>query len=85
MISGIEYLGKIWIYHRDLEPENLLIDSKKVLKIADFCLSNIYKKNELLSTPCGSPNYAALEMLSGNKYNGLNADIWSYGIILYTM
>ena len=85
LISGIEYLGKIGIAHRDLKPENLLIDSKKVLKIADFGLSNIYKKNELLSTPCGSPSYAAPEMLSGNKYNGLNADIWSCGIILYTM
>ena len=85
LISGIEYLGKIRVAHRDLKPENLLIDSKNNLKIADFGLSNIYKNNELLSTDCGSPCYAAPEMLSGEKYFGLSADIWSSGIILYTM
>ena len=85
LISGIEYLGKLGIAHRDLKPENLLINSKKELKIADFGLSNTYKKNQLLSTPCGSPSYAAPEMLSGQNYFGLAADIWSCGIILYTM
>ena len=85
LISGIEYLGKIRVAHRDLKPENLLIDSKNNLKIADFGLSNIYKHNELLSTACGSPCYAAPEMLAGDKYFGLSVDIWSSGIILYTM
>ena len=85
LISGIEYLGKLGIAHRDLKPENLLINSKKELKIADFGLSNTYKKNQLLSTPCGSPSYAAPEMLSGENYFGLAADIWSCGIILFTM
>ena len=85
LISGIEYLGKIRVAHRDLKPENLLIDSRNNLKIADFGLSNIYRNNELLSTACGSPCYAAPEMLSGEKYYGLSADIWSCGIILYTM
>ena len=85
LISGIEYLGKIRVAHRDLKPENLLIDSKNNLKIADFGLSNMYKNNELLSTACGSPCYAAPEMLAGEKYFGLSADIWSSGIILYTM
>ena len=85
LISGIEYLGKIRVAHRDLKPENLLINSKNILKIADFGLSNMYKNNELLSTDCGSPCYASPEMLSGEKYLGLNSDIWSSGIILYTM
>ena len=85
LISGIEYLGKLKIAHRDLKPENLLLDKKKNIKLVDFGLSNIYKNNELLSTACGSPSYAAPEMLSGNKYNGLNVDIWSSGIVLYAM
>ena len=85
LISGIEYLGKIHVAHRDLKPENLLIDSKNNLKIADFGLSNMYKSNELLSTACGSPCYASPEMLKGEKYFGLSSDIWSSGIILYTM
>ena len=85
LISGIEYLGKVRVAHRDLKPENLLIDSRNTLKIADFGLSNMYKNNELLSTACGSPCYAAPEMIAGEKYYGLSADIWSSGIILYTM
>ena len=85
LISGIEYLGKLKIAHRDLKPENLLLDKKKNIKLVDFGLSNIYKNTELLSTACGSPSYAAPEMLSGVKYNGLNVDIWSSGIVLYAM
>ena len=85
LISCIEYLGKMKITHRDLKPENLLLDKKKNIKLVDFGLSNIYKNNELLTTPCGSPSYAAPEMLKGEKYNGLNVDIWSSGIVLYAM
>lgn len=46
LISGIEYLHKLFIVHRDLKPENLLLDFKKNIKIIDFGLSNTYKKNE---------------------------------------
>jgi len=85
ILSGIEYLHKLRIVHRDLKPENLLLDHKKDLKIVDFGLSNLYAKGELLKTPCGSPCYAAPEMIAGKKYQGLNVDIWSSGIILYAM
>ena len=85
IISGVEYLGKIRVVHRDLKPENLLLDNKKNLKIVDFGLSNIYPNNELLKTACGSPCYAAPEMINGELYKGLGADIWSSGIVLYAM
>ena len=85
IISGIEYLGKIKVVHRDIKPENLLLDNKKKIKIVDFGLSNIYPNNELLKTACGSPCYAAPEMINGELYKGLNADIWSSGIVLYAM
>ena len=85
IISGIEYLHKLKIVHRDLKPENLLLDSKKNIRIVDFGLSNMYPNNELLSTACGSPCYAAPEMINGEKYNGLLVDIWSSGIVLYAM
>jgi 5'-AMP-activated protein kinase catalytic alpha subunit len=85
IISGIEYLYKTMVAHRDLKPENLLLDSKKNIKIVDFGLSNTYKENGLLSTACGSPCYAAPEMLSGKKYRGVDIDIWSSGIVLYAM
>ena len=73
------------IVHRDLKPENLLLDKEKNIKIVDFGLSNIYKPNELLKTACGSPCYAAPEMIAGKKYVGLRVDLWSCGVILYAM
>lgn len=85
LIDGIEYIHKLNIVHRDLKPENLLLDLKKDIKIVDFGLSNLYKENELLSTACGSPCYAAPEMIAGNKYKGLNVDIWSSGVILFAL
>ena len=85
ILSGIEYLHKLRVVHRDLKPENLLLDSKKDLKIADFGLSNLYPNNELLKTACGSPCYAAPEMINGKEYKGHLVDIWSSGIILFAM
>ena len=85
IISGIEYLGKIRVVHRDLKPENLLLDEHKNIKIVDFGLSNIYPNNELLRTACGSPCYAAPEMINGEPYIGLRVDIWSSGIVLFAM
>jgi 5'-AMP-activated protein kinase catalytic alpha subunit len=71
--------------HRDLKPENLLLDGEKYVKIVDFGLSNTYKKGETLKTACGSPCYAAPEMIAGKRYIGLNVDIWSTGVILFAM
>ena len=88
IISGIEYLHKNSIVHRDIKPENLIIDIKtKDLKIVDFGLSNIFntEKTKLLSSSCGSPSYAAPEMLQGKSYKPQPVDIWSSGIVLYAM
>jgi len=69
-----------------LKPENLLLDFDKTLKIVDFGLSNLYEPPEgLLKTACGSPCYAAPEMIAGKKYQGLKTDIWSSGVVLYAM
>ena len=85
IISGVEYLHKLGICHRDLKPENLLMDDYNNIKIVDFGLSNTYQTGETLKTACGSPCYAAPEMVAGKKYEGLPADIWSCGVILYAM
>lgn len=71
--------------HRDLKPENLLLSEKRKIKIVDFGLSNTYKRNELLKTACGSPCYAAPEMIAGKRYQGLGVDIWSCGVILFAL
>ena len=83
LIAGIDYIHKLHIVHRDLKPENLLLDHKNNIKIVDFGLSNTYKQDELLKTACGSPCYAAPEMIAGKKYVGLKVDIWSAGVILF--
>jgi 5'-AMP-activated protein kinase catalytic alpha subunit len=85
IIAGVEYIHKNGIVHRDLKPENLLLDHNKNVKIVDFGLSNQYKNGEKLKTACGSPCYAAPEMIAGKKYECIKVDIWSCGIILYAM
>ena len=88
IISAIEYLNNLKIVHRDIKPENMIINyNKKEIKLLDFGLSNIYgdKPNELLSTACGSPCYAAPEMISGKMYKGGGIDIWSVGVVLFAM
>jgi 5'-AMP-activated protein kinase catalytic alpha subunit len=85
ILSGIEYLHKLGVCHRDLKPENLLMDEHNNIKIVDFGLSNTYKDNQTLKTACGSPCYAAPEMIAGKRYNGLLSDIWSSGVILFAM
>jgi len=81
----VEYLSKLRIVHRDLKPENLLLDYDKGIKLVDFGLSNTYKQGELLKTACGSPCYAAPEMIAGKRYDGTMVDLWSCGVILFAL
>ena len=86
LISVIEYLNEMGITHRDIKPENILLDSNQQnIKVIDFGLSNYCTDSELLQSACGSPCFASPEMLSGNPYNGITTDIWSSGIVLYSM
>jgi 5'-AMP-activated protein kinase catalytic alpha subunit len=73
------------VVHRDLKPENLLLDSDKHVKIADFGLSNMMHDGSFLKTSCGSPNYAAPEVITGKLYAGPEVDVWSCGVILYAL
>ena len=86
LISVIEYLCEMGVSHRDIKPENILLDaSQKNIKVIDFGLSNYCSDTELLKSACGSPCFASPEMLSGNPYNGIATDLWSSGIVLYSM
>jgi 5'-AMP-activated protein kinase catalytic alpha subunit len=85
IIAGVEYIHHFRVVHRDLKPENLLIDREMNIKIADFGLSNLMTDGHFLKTSCGSPNYAAPEVISGKLYAGPEVDIWSCGVILYAL
>ena len=83
IIYGVKEIHRKKICHRDIKPENLLLTDKKIIKIIDFGLSNEYI--DFLSSQCGSPCYAAPEMIRGMKYSGVMIDLWACGIILFAM
>jgi carbon catabolite-derepressing protein kinase len=85
MLCAVEYCHRHKIVHRDLKPENLLLDETLNVKIADFGLSNIMTDGNFLKTSCGSPNYAAPEVIGGKLYAGPEVDVWSCGVILYVL
>ncbi|KAG0669598.1 hypothetical protein C6P45_003588 [Maudiozyma exigua] len=85
IIIGISYCHALGIVHRDLKPENLLLDHKYNIKIADFGMAALETEDKLLETSCGSPHYAAPEIVSGIPYHGFASDIWSCGIILFAL
>lgn len=88
IVDGVENLHKNDITHRDLKPENLLLKescSGWLVKIVDFGLSNTHEGGKLLATACGSPCYAAPEMIAGKHYEGPLADLWSMGVILFAL
>ncbi|KAK2180773.1 hypothetical protein NP493_426g00015 [Ridgeia piscesae] len=73
--------------HRDLKPENLLLDEDQDLKLIDFglCAKPKGGMHRHLSTCCGSPAYAAPELIAGKEYLGAEADMWSMGVLLYAL
>ena len=87
IISAVDYCHHFNIAHRDLKPENILLDKDHNIKIADFGMAawQANKQDGMLYTSCGSPHYAAPEIINGEPYNGSPADIWSCGIILYAL
>ncbi|KAF8074990.1 kinase-like domain-containing protein [Lyophyllum atratum] len=86
IIAAMDYCHRFNIAHRDLKPENILLDNDCNIKIADFGMAAWQANNDgMLRTSCGSPHYAAPEIISGVTYNGSAADIWSCGVILFAL
>ena len=88
MVCAVSYIHSKGFAHRDLKPENMLLDGSNRIKLIDFGLCANWKPSSLaqsLKTCCGSPCYAAPELLSGHAYTGTAADVWSLGVILFAV
>ena len=87
IVAAVAYIHESGYAHRDLKPENILIDEEQQLKLIDFglCANPKGGITSILETCCGSPAYAAPELVSGRNYLGSEADIWSMGVLLYAL
>lgn len=89
LVSAVSFMHSRGVVHRDLKPENLLFttdDDNADIKIVDFGFARLKQEKEQLHTPCFTLHYAAPEVLN-NDPEGYdeNCDLWSLGVILYTM
>lgn len=90
LVGAVDFCHSRGVFHRDIKPENLLLGADGDLKISDFGLSALHDGRAgadggLLHTRCGTPAYAAPEVLRTKGYNGAKADIWSCGVVLYVL
>ena len=81
---SLDYLHKKGIVYRDIKPENILIERDGYLKLIDFGMAKILKDDEKTNSFCGTPEYLAPEIITGEGHNRM-ADWWSYGTLVYEM
>ncbi|BBG92411.1 CBL-interacting protein kinase 4 [Prunus dulcis] len=87
LVSALHFCHQNGVAHRDVKPQNLLLDKNGNLKVSDFGLSALpdQLKNGLLQTACGTPAYTAPEVVYRRGYDGSKADAWSCGVILFVL
>ena len=92
LTSALEYLHARTLCHRDIKPENIMLDDNRQIKLVDFGFSAKFPSGSMapggsktLTDSCGSPTYAAPEIVKGAPYRGPEVDVWSAGVVLYVM
>jgi serine/threonine protein kinase len=85
IVGAVNFCHAQGVAHRDLKPENILIDRFPLVKVTDFGLCGFVHPDSMMTTFCGSPHYCAPECLAKRGYSGTASDVWSLGVILYSM
>ncbi|KAJ3150047.1 hypothetical protein HDU86_006771 [Geranomyces michiganensis] len=85
LVQAVGYCHDKSFVHRDLKLENVLLTEDLNVKLIDFGFTRKVNTRKLLDTYCGSVAYAAPEMILGKQYSGPQADVWSLGVIFYTL
>lgn len=82
IVSGLRYLNKRGIVHRDIKPQNVLLTRNDEIKLADFTFAKHMEEQQMMETVCGTPLYIAPEIMNGDLYDS-KCDLWSLGVMLY--
>lgn len=83
VVSAIRYCHSLDIVHRDIKPQNILIDGEGNIKLIDFDQAIKCKPGTLLSKHCGTRDFNAPELVLREPYDGKSSDVWSLGVVLY--
>eukprot|EP00899_Mesostigma_viride_P010527 jgi/Mesvir1/19476/Mv10497-RA.1 len=85
VLAAVDYCHANFVLHRDLKLENVLLDQLGSVKLVDFGLSTFLQPAARMNTFCGTPAYASPEVLTGAAMLGPESDVWSLGVMLYTL
>ncbi|XP_043075192.1 PAS domain-containing serine/threonine-protein kinase isoform X2 [Puntigrus tetrazona] len=85
LVAAVSYLRDKRVLHRDIKDENIIINSKFHIRLIDFGSAALLEPGKLFYTFCGTLEYCSPEVLQGNPYEGPELEMWSLGVLLYTL